>query len=155
MSAAAGLVLDFTLPAKEILLSQINHDNGTAITPEQIRFGHLGALPATDPSGHNTTVYVITAQGAQFEGSGYFNYDRIDISAVPGERSTLFALTGHARFSDLLPDINARLSLNLTRADIVDARLPPGVAGQDCPANLVMAANALLWTGSLALTFSR
>ncbi|WP_233875218.1 DUF7941 domain-family protein [Paraburkholderia adhaesiva] len=155
MSTPAVLVLDFSQPAEEVLLAQINHDNATLITPDQVRMGYVGALPQIDSDGRNTTVYVSAAQGANLEGAGYFNYHRIDISTVPGTRSTLFTLVAQKKLSDLLPDINARFSLNLTRADIVDARLPSVAAGQTLNASLTMSARALLWTGTLALTLTR
>ncbi|MBB5409413.1 hypothetical protein HDG34_003354 [Paraburkholderia sp. HC6.4b] len=155
MSTLAPLVLDFTQPARDVLLAQINHDNATAITPDQIRMGYVGALGLTDPSGKNTTVHVAAAQGANFEGTGYFNYDRIDIGTVPGARSTLFTVVAQQKRSDLLPDINARFSLNLTRPDIVDAPLPAVAPGETLDVSLVMSARALLWTGSLVLVMTR
>ena len=155
MSTAPALVVDFTQPARDVLLAQINHDNATTITPDQIRMGSVGALPSTDPSGRNTTVYVTAAQGASLEGAGWFNYDRIDIGTVPGTRSTLFPIVARRKLVDLLPDINARFSLNLTRHDIVDAPLPSLAAGQTGNVRLAISARALLWTGSLVLSVER
>ncbi|WP_233874791.1 DUF7941 domain-family protein [Paraburkholderia adhaesiva] len=155
MSASPPLVLDFTRPAKEVLLAQINHDNATAITPDQIRLGYVGALPATDASGCNTTVYVSAAQGADFEGAGYFNYDRIDIGTVPGARATLFQLGSERKLSGLLPAINARFSLNLTCTDIIDVTLPVFAAGGTRGIMLAIAPRAVLWYGSVALTVTR
>ncbi|MGF6603681.1 hypothetical protein P3T23_008435 [Paraburkholderia sp. GAS448] len=155
MSTPPPLVLDFTQPARDVLLAQINHDNATMITPDQIRVGYVGALGPTDPSGRNTTAHVTAAQGANLEGAGYFNYDRIDIGTVPGARSTLFTVVARRKLSDLLPEINARFSLNLTRADIIDARLPAVASGQTRNVSLLMSARALLWTGSLVLTLTR
>jgi hypothetical protein len=146
------LALDFTQPAASVLLAQINHDNNTSVTSDQIRFGQLAALPADDASGLNAMVYVASLQGASFEGQEFIRYNRIDISTVPGQRSTQFTLGSALKVSQLLPQINAALALNLTVADIVDAALPFVEGGAAAAFSLEIAASALLWCGSVAMS---
>jgi hypothetical protein len=149
-----SLVLDFTQPAASVMLAQINFDNGTAITGDQIRFGQVAELPADDPSGKNTLVFVAALQGASFEGQEYFRYDRVDISTVPGTRSTAFSRSQALTVSDIIGMINSRFSLNLTQADIVDGDLPIPATDQTVTFTLQMAPNSLLWRGSVTLSLS-
>jgi hypothetical protein len=146
------LVLDFTQPAASVLLAQINHDNSKTVTPDQIRFGQVAALPLDDPSGLNSMVYVAALQGASFEGQEFIRYNRIDISTVPGGRSTQFILGGAIYVSDLLSQINEALSLNLQMVDIVDTALPVPPAGESAGFTLQIAADALLWHGSVLMS---
>jgi hypothetical protein len=149
-----SLVLDFTQPAASVMLAQINFDNGTQVTGDQIRFGQVAELPADDPSGMNTLVFVAALQGASFEGQEYFRYNRIDISTVPGTRSPLFSRSQALTVADIIGMINQRFSLNLSQDDIVDEDLPIPGAGQTVPFTLIMSANSLLWRGSVVLSLS-
>jgi hypothetical protein len=149
-----SLVLDFTQPAASVMLAQINFDNGTTVTGDQIRFGQVAELPADDPSGKNTLVFVAALQGASFEGQEYFRYDRIDISTVPGARSSVFSRSQALTLADIIGMINQRFSLNLTQADIVDGDLPIPAADQTVTFTLQMAPDSLLWRGSVTLSLS-
>jgi hypothetical protein len=145
-------VLDFTQPALSVLLAQINYDNNTTYTPDQIRVEQVASLPAGNQYGLNSIVFIAATQGAQLEGQDFFRYNRIDISTVPGERTTQFTLGSALYLSDLLSQINTIWSLNLTAADIVDGLLPASIDGN--PVSLIMqiTAGSLLWLNQVEIS---
>jgi hypothetical protein len=144
-----SLALDFTQPAASVLLAQINYDNATQITPDQYRIDEVAAL--SDGSGYNTIVFVSGTQGAQFEGQEYFKYNRIDIATVPGARTKVFNRGAAVLLSDLLPQINAAWSLNLTKADIVNGVLPASLDGNPVAFYMQMAPGAVLWNNQVEI----
>lgn len=145
-----SLALDFTQPAASVLLAQINYDNHTTITPDQFRVDEVAALN-NDTTGLNTIVFVSGTQGAQFEGQDYFKYNRIDISTVPGSRTKVFNRGNAMKLSDLLPQINAAWSLNLTPADILDGLLPASTDGSGVAFYMEMDPGALLWNNQVEI----
>lgn len=149
-------VLDFTQPALSVLLAQINYDNNTTITPDQISVQQVAALPSDDPSGMNSVAFISSTQGATvFEGREPFRYNRTDISTVPGTRTTSFAVGNAVYLSDLLPQINAAWKLNLTAADIQDGILP-GFPQGALSVSLMMeiAAGSLLWLNEVEISIT-
>jgi hypothetical protein len=147
-----ALVLDFTQPAASVLLAQINHDNGTITTVDQVHFEQVASLPNTDLSGLNSIVFVAAAQGAQFEGQDFFRYNRIDISTVPGARTTAFARSTAVYLSDILGQINSAWSLNLTPADIEDGILPASLNSNPVTFMLQIAPSSLLWLNEIEIS---
>lgn len=148
--------LDFTQPALSVLLAQINYDNNTTITPDQISVQQVAALPDTDPSGMNTVAFISSTQGATaFEGREPFRYNRTDISTVPGARTTTFAVGSAYYLSDLLPQINSAWALNLTAADIQDGILPGFPEGAlSVSLMMEMASGSLLWLNTVEISIT-
>jgi hypothetical protein len=151
-----ALTLDFTQPALSVLLAQINYNNNTTITPDQISVQQVAALPSTDSSGMNTIAFISSTQGAvAFEGREPFRYNRIDISTVPGARSTTFDVGAAIYLSDLLPQINSAWSLNLTAADIQDGILPGFPTGATSVSLMMeMASGSLLWINEAEISIT-
>jgi hypothetical protein len=139
-----SLVLDFTQPAASVLLAQINHDNGTTVTPDQFRVEEVASLVG-DSTGLNTIVYVAATQGAQFEGMDYFKYNRIDIATIPNGRQLTFTRNSALYLSDLLPQINEAWDLHLSAADINDGLLPPSPNTTPVSFMLEITLGSLLW----------
>ncbi len=148
--------LDFTQPALSVLLAQINYNNNTTITPDQISVQQVAALPSTDSSGMNAIAFISSTQGAvAFEGREPFRYNRIDISTVPGARSTTFDVGTAIYLSDLLPQINSAWSLNLTAADIQDGILPGFPTGATSVSLMMeMASGSLLWINEVEISIT-
>jgi len=151
-----AVTLDFTQPAASVLLAWINYKNNTTITPDQISVQQVAALSSTDSSGMNAVAYISSTQGAvAFEGREPFKYNRIDISTVPGSRSTSFAVGNAIYLSDLLPQINAAWSLNLTEADIQDGILPGFPQGATSVSLMMeMASGSLLWINEVEISIT-
>jgi hypothetical protein len=144
--------LDFTQAPAAILLQQINYDNNSSITQAVIAFG----VPSANATGaaRNTSVTISAVQGSNFTGTVDWQYNRIDISIVPGVRSTLIQMpAGAVNISDLIPNINAAYGINLSAADIVDGLLPvfTGLPNEEHPFTLVMAADSLVYNNQVTL----
>lgn len=150
-----SLTLDFTQPAASVLLAWINYYNNTTITPDQISVQQVAAL-IDDASGMNAIAFISSAPGASaFEGREGFKYSRIDISTVPGTRSTMFSVGEALYLSDLLPKINAAWSLNLTAVDIEDGILPGFPDGAlSVSLMLTMAPGSLLWLNEVEISIA-
>jgi hypothetical protein len=151
-----ALVLDFTQSALSVLLAAINYYNDTTITPDQISVQQVASLPDTDSSGMNTVAFISSTQGATvFEGREPFKYNRTDISTVPGSRTTTFAVGSAYYLSDLLPQINAAWSLNLTVEDIQDGILPGFPDGAlSVSLMMEMAPGSLLWLNEVEISIT-
>jgi hypothetical protein len=139
-----AIALDFNQPAVDILLDQLNYDNNSGITPTLVVFQN----PSANATGaqRNTTVQITSVEGSGFTGSVDWQYNRVDISIVPGIRSTLI--------SQLLPNINLAYGIQLTAADIVDGPIPTfiGLPNEKHNFTLVIAANSLVYYNSVVLT---
>lgn len=151
-----SLTLDFTQPALSVLLAVINYNNNTAVTPDQISVQQVAALPSTDSSGMNTIAFISSTPGATaFEGREGFKYDRTDISTVPGTRSTTFSVGSAIYLSDLLTQINAAWSLNLTVSDIEDGILPAIPDGTlSVSLMMKMTPGSLLWLNEVEISIT-
>jgi hypothetical protein len=148
-----ALALDFDQPAVNILLDQINYDNNAQITPQYVTFG----IPSANASGaaRNTTLVITAVAGSNFVGSVAWQYNRVDISIVPGIRSTLILVPQNAEnISDLLPNINLAYGIQLTAADIIDGPLPTfqGLPNEKHNFTLTIAAQSLVYINAVTLT---
>jgi hypothetical protein len=145
--------LDFTKAPEQILLDQINNDNTSALTLAQVSFG----LPTTTTGGspaRDTQVTVSSITGEGYSGSVVVEYNRVNISTVPGVRSTIFPKGSAVNISDLIPQINAAYQINLTTADYTDAPLPTftGTPNEEHDFQLVISSDSLPFENSLTLT---
>lgn len=150
-----SLTLDYTQPAASVLLAFINYYNNTTITPDQISIQQVAALSG-DASGMNTIAFISSTPGATaFEGREGFKYSRVDISTVPGTRTTSFSVGEAVYLSDLLPQINAAWALNLTAADIEDGILPGFPDGAlSVSLMMTMAPGSLLWLNEVEISIT-
>jgi hypothetical protein len=148
-----AIALDFNQPAVDILLDQLNYDNNAGITPQLVVFQN----PSANATGaqRNTTVQITSVEGSGFTGSVDWQYNRVDISVVPGIRSTLISVpNGATLISQLLPNINLAYGIQLTAEDIVDGPIPTfiGLPNEKHNFTLVIAATALVYYNSVVLT---
>jgi hypothetical protein len=148
-----AIALDFNQPAVQILLDQINYDNNSLITSAYVQF----QTPSANASGaaRNTTVTILAVAGSNFTGQVDWQYNRVDISMVPGIRSTLIAVpAGATMISDLLSSINLSYGIQLTTADIVDGPLPTfvGLPNEKHNFTLQIAAGSLVYYNAVVLT---
>lgn len=147
---------DFTKLPRQILVDQINNDNtvnNAALTPAMLTFGVPAAATGASPA-RNTDLTLTAVAGSGYTGSVTVHYNRVDISTVPGTRSTTFPKGTAANISDLVPSINAAYGINLQAEDYVDGALPTftGTPNETHDFNLVAAANSLIWINQVTLT---
>jgi hypothetical protein len=148
-----AFVLDFTKAPEQILLDQINNDNSSALTLTQVSFGLPTTVGGASPA-RDTQVTVSAVAGEGYSGSVVVEYNRVNISTVPGARSTIFPKGSAVNISDLIPQINAAYQINLTTADYTDGPLPTftGTPNEEHTFQLVMNSDSLPFENSVTLT---
>lgn len=148
-----AFVLDFTKAPAQIVLDQINNDNASALTLQQVSFGLPTATTGTSPA-RDTQVTVSAVAGEGYSGSVVVEYNRVNISTVPGVRSTVFPKGSAVNISDLIPQINAAYQINLTSADYTDGPLPTfsGTPNEEHDFQVVITSDSLPFENSVTLT---
>jgi hypothetical protein len=148
-----AFVSDFTKAPEQIVLDQINNDNSSSLTLTQVSFGLPTASTGTSPA-RDTTLTVNSVADEGYSGSVVVMYNRVDISTVPGTRSTVFPKGSSVNISDLIPQINAAYQINLTSADYTDGPLPTftGTPNEEHTFQLVINADSLPFENSVTLT---
>lgn len=143
---------DFTKAAQQILLDQINEDNGSSLTPALVTFGAV----AVDNGGvRNSKINAAANQGSGYSGSVDFLYNRVDVATIPGARPTVFQVGDATHLSDLIDEINTAYQLALTVDDYIDVLIPafPGTAPHETQTiDLVAKGTSLIYLGTLTLT---
>jgi hypothetical protein len=146
--------LDFTKDPDQVLLDQINHDNASALTLALISFGIPTAMTGTNPN-PDTQITVSSQAGSGYTGSVVVNYNRVDLSTIPGARSTVYALGNAANISDMIPEVNAAYQINLTAADYTDGPLPTftgGIPNEEHNFQIAATADSVVYEGVMTLT---
>lgn len=148
-----AFVLDFTKAPEQIVLDQINNDNTSALTLQQVSFGLPTVVSGTSPV-RDTQVTVSAVANEGYSGSVVVQYNRVNISTVPGSRSTVFPKGSAVNISDLIPQINTAYQINLTAADYTDAALPTfsGTPNEEHTFQLVISSDSLPFENSVTLT---
>lgn len=149
-----AFVADFTQSPENIILQTLVATGNMSLTTDDVTFG------APEVSTDSTTLYNTLVTLTANDGSGYkdtrqIKYLRVDISTVPGVRSTQFIKNGETLISDLVARINSRYLLNLVAGkDYADGPLPAfptGASGETVSVTLTPTAQSLCWIGSLTL----
>lgn len=147
---------DFTKLPQQIIVDRINNDNavnGAALTPALLDFGLPTAAGGASPA-RNTDLTLTAKSGSGYSGSVTVHYNRVDLSTVPGTRSTTFPKGDAVKVSDMISEINAAYGINLQSGDYVDGNLPTftGTPNEEYEFQLTADADALCWFGSVMLT---
>lgn len=146
--------INLTQTPKQILVSLINQDNGTALSEEMLVFG----TPATHSGAKNTSIVATAAPDMGYTGSVTFNYNRLNIANIPGTRSKVFSQGTNVNISDLIPLINSRYQINLTANDFTQALLPTftlQTPNQLLDFVLTIKSTSLIYYGSVTLQLRR
>jgi len=148
---------DFTKAPDQIVIDLINADNGTALTTALLQLGLPTAATGGSPA-RNTELEVSAKAGSGYKGSVVVQYNRLQIQdfVKPGTFPDGLNLpVGDAEnFSDLIPEINTALGINLTAADYVDGPIGEweGTPNESKVITIPIAADSLCFLGSLQLT---
>jgi hypothetical protein len=143
-------VTDFTKLPNEILVELINFDNGTSLTPDSVTFG----TPVVSGGVRNTQLVVTAKTGSFYTGSVTIQYNRVDLSTVPGVRSKSFVANGLTKISDLIPQINNAYQLNLQPEDFIDGPLPTfsgTTPNETLDFDLIAGPNSLIYNNKVTL----
>lgn len=140
-----------------LLCKQIARDNPDAppITKDNIIV--LGKPTAVNTNGRNTAVTLNGKMGAGFSGRRVFSYDRLNLTTFFNGITVTFNANGDSTVvADLLPGLNERYGLGLTRDDINNPDVKLGTGFTPTEVTLVINVNvSLAYTGSLKVLWSR
>jgi|SRR5690554_1458553 len=147
---------DFTKREVEVLIEQIVRDNpGYPLTPAMVTFGTPYVFTPTDRIPRNTSIVATAIEGAGYEGSTTFYYNRVALTDFVdwGVTDLTFVVDGERFFSDLLPQINARLNIRLDPERMFDEPLPDFSPGQPQAVDVTITArpDSLCYIGSLTI----
>lgn len=150
---------DLTKAPKQIILDMVNAKTGKGFT--EAAFTWAG-LPVVEATGKNTSLTLTAAVGSGYKGDRVIRYIRpnlgTDVGAIfvasGGDRNLEFSIGDALKISDLIPEINERLKINLTIDDYADADLPEftGELNEEHDVQIVVKADSLIFTGSLTIT---
>ena len=118
--------VDMSLPPQEVLLGQINYENKTSFTLEQVGFREDGVHETTRYD-KDTMIWLEAKKGTY--GLRRIYYDRIDLAEFLGERVMEIDVSkaGYKETHLLIPEVLKRLGINLDRTDIISDIVHPGV----------------------------
>lgn len=156
----ADIVTDFTKSAQQIIIDLVNNDNTLALTPALVTFGAPTAATVGGSITRDTDLTLTAVDGSGYTGSATIHYNRVDLSTVPGSRSTTFPKGDAVNIADLLDEINAAYGINMSNtadpahADFTDGPLPAftGTPNEEHTFQFTADANSLVWENSVQLT---
>lgn len=114
---------DFTLEPKEVVLQLINSDNGTALLMSQVDFNTPRVNTEVDIP-RNTEILVFAITGRGYTGQQMMYYDRVPLSDFLDGNILSLSKNEAVGVSNLIPQINSILKINLTASDYIDQELP-------------------------------
>lgn len=143
---------DFTKAPKQVLIDLINKDNNTSLTDQLISFGLPTAATGTNPT-RNTDLTISAIPGSGYRGSVDLKYNRVQLNDFVGDKDLTFILGDATKLSDLIGEINALLTINLTEDDYQDVTLPAfqGTANETHEVQLVASSDSIVYLGSLTI----
>lgn len=150
---------DYTKAPAQIVIDLINNDNSTSLTSSLIQLGLPTAATGGSPV-RNTELEISAKAGSGYKGSVVVQYNRLQIQDFVKPAtfpSGLQLPVGDAvNYSDLIPEINTALGINLTAADYVDGAIGAwaGTPNETKSITITMNSDSLVYLGSLTLTLT-
>lgn len=126
------MATDYTRDEIDVVIDLIRRGNGNkALSNVMVTFGNPNVFTPTPEIDRNTLVVGTARPGFMYRGSQSFYYNRVPLTKFvePGVTNLDFDPDGKLKISDLLPELNERLSINLKSNRIIDSGLP--VLGED------------------------
>jgi hypothetical protein len=159
--------LDLTQSAAAILVQQINADNGTSFTVEQLSFGPVMTNVGADAAEFEVVVIVTGLSAQGWADSFVYKYNRIDLESIFTDSNASYSVDACADYLALLALINTALVTNMqlstlanndtnqayVQGDIVPATLPsPAPAHPSVQFILTADLNSYIYRGAAVLT---
>lgn len=144
---------DLTKAPKEVVIALINRDNTTSFTAAMLDF----EIPTVSAGAKNTEVVAKAVVGSGYRGQKLLEYNRLHLTtsiATPAGKDLTFLVGSSTKLSELIPQLNTLLAINLTAEDYDDVDLPEfvGTPNETHPVQAVAKANSLCYLGSLTIT---
>jgi len=126
------MATDYTRDEIDVVIDLIRRDNGNKpLSNMMVTFGNPNVFDPTEEIDRNTLVIGTAIPGFKYRNSQSFYYNRVPLTKFvdPGVTNLDFDPDDKLRVSDLLPELNERLNINLKANRIIDSALP--VLGED------------------------
>ena len=121
------MATDYTRDEIDVLIDLIRRDNSNkALSNVMVTFGNPGVFSPTPQINRNTLMVATARPGYMYRGSQTFYYNRVPLNEFVevGVTNLDFDPVGKFFISDLLPELNRRLNINLKAERIIDGTLP-------------------------------
>lgn len=121
------MAIDYTRNEVDVLIDLIRTGNARKpLSTAQVTFGSPQVFTALPSVNRNTVVMATAIPGRGYKDNAAFYYNRVPLPAfVPPDQADIltFEAGEFTTLSELLPELNERLSINLTPAMIYEASL--------------------------------
>lgn len=142
-------ISDFTKLPLEIVFDLLNEQNGTALTSADVELG----TPTVATGSRNSQVKITARAASEYSGEVVLNYNRLDIQGFTfGTQLTVEAKNAELH-SEVIDLINAKLGINLTEDDYIEAEIPKGFVGASWTKNIRLKMNpeSYVFIGTLSV----
>lgn len=147
-------ISDFTQGPEKILFDLIKHDNpSNGFAEGMVTYG-IPTSNETDLDGRNTDITLSAIEGSGIVGSRTVTYRRLRLEGFITEPDFVLAKQDFTKLSELIPQLNDELNINITADDFNEADIPvfDGTAGEEHEITITFKANSLIWIGTHVLT---
>lgn len=147
-------VSDFTQAPEKIIFDLIKADNpSNGFAEGMVTYG-IPTSNETDPDGRNTDITLTSVEGSGIVGSRTVTYRRLRLEGFIKEPDFVLNKRDFTQLSELIPQINSELGINITADDFNEIALPTFSAtpGEEHEVTITFKANSLVWIGTHVLT---
>lgn len=139
-------------PSAEMLLEAINRENNTSLTWNQIAAGYPEKI-TTPLAPRDTRVMLYGLNGQGYKGNVTIEYNRIDTAVLFRNIVPFISTNPVDKLSDLLPFLNKKYGLSLTKDDIEEQSVKE--LGDSFLLTVVVKPGCLAWQTDFALRFAK
>lgn len=141
--------VDLSMPPNEVLLGQINYENKTSFTLENVGFREDG-VHVVDEHERDTMVWLIAKKGTY--GMRRIYYNRLDLNEFLGDRVLELdeASEGQQHTHLFIPAVLKRLGIYLNRDDVISDIVPVGAEEFD----IRISPRCLIYRGTIRVRYT-
>lgn len=115
-------------PSDQIILDQLNKDNGVSLTMDQVRFGTPDQV--LNPVNGDTNLPILAKPGGGYVGSVLANYNRLNLDNL-FRFKVLLTVTSLSDVADIVAAFNERYGLGISASEVVNNPIDPDNLDQD------------------------
>ena len=146
-------ISDFSKLPLEIVFDLINEQNGSVLNNTEVELG-FPTIATGDGGAYNTDILVSSRVNSRYDGSVAVGYNRLDVEGFLFGEPIIIPLGDSVNFSDLIPEVNLKLRINLTPDDYVEGPIGEwqNTSGEIKQISIPMKSTSLVFIGSLPVT---